>query len=127
MKKELLVISDNFNEYSKYRALLETSYTVSLRSDISEVEDFIIKNSDLIDLIIIDIDDNFNNGLNDFILLIKEYNIPYIIIVDSYRSFLNYNLNVLENDIISRQSIYPNLISLIRNKSYDIEEIVQYE
>ncbi|MFW6242524.1 MAG: hypothetical protein ACOC2W_00025 [bacterium] len=125
MKKELLVISDNFNEYSKYRTLLESSFTVSLRSDLSETESFFDEYHDLIDLVIIDIDDSFNNGLNDFIFLSTQYNIPYIIIVDSYDKFIN--SNILDNDIISRQSIYPNLISLIQNKSINIEEIIQYE
>lgn len=123
MKKELLVISDNFNEYSKYRSLLETSYSVSLRSDIEEVEDFIHENLDLIDLVIIDVDDYFNNEIKDFVFLVKEYNIPYIIIVDSSVDFINYNFNILENDVISRQSIYPNLLNLIKNKSIDIEEV----
>lgn len=127
MKKELLVISDNFNEYSKYRSLLETSFSVSLRNDLDEVEDFIFENNDFLDLVIIDMDDTFNNGVGDFLSIITKFNIPYIIIVDSYNEFINLNNNIIENDIISRQSVYPNLLSLIQNKSINIEEIVQYE
>lgn len=114
MKKEILVISDNFNEYSKYRSILETKYTVSLRSSFDEIKTFLEENNETIGYVIIDVDDSINNGLLEYIDLIVSYNLPYIVVVDS-RDFSN-NLKVdydMDDNIISRQSIYQNLVSLI--------------
>lgn len=118
MKREILVISDNFNEYSKYRSILETLFTVSLRTNYDEVSLFLDENKDIIEYVIIDIDDGLNNGIVDYINLVSLYDLPYIIVVDSSDFFdsLFYGMNFLDEDnIISRQSIYSNLVDLTVN------------
>lgn len=111
MKKEILVVSDNFNEYLKYRNILETKFYVSIRTDFDETRLFLEKKKDFIHLVIFDIDDSLNNGLEKYIDLISYFNLNYLIIVDSNNDFLT-NPNILEDNIISRTSVYPNLINI---------------
>lgn len=125
MKKEILVISDNFNEYSKYRSILETGFNTSLRDGFDEVKTFLEENYELIEYIIIDIDDNIYNGLIGYVNLVNMFYLPYIIVIDSLKN-IKENLyensyQLIEDNIVSRQSLYPNLLNLV---NYDLKNYV---
>ncbi len=129
MKNELLVISDNFNEVSKYRSYLESAFNVNLRSSLDEVKLFLEKNNDEIDLVIIDMDSN-NKDIETYIELIEKYDISYSIIMDlNDISSLDIDIEFYKNNIgvISRQSIYHNLRGMINDKLSINTEEFNYE
>lgn len=114
MKNEILVVSDNFNEYSKYRSFLEGPFSISLRNNIDEVRQFL--NEKDVSLVIIDLDETLENGLFDIVKLLDDYDVQYLIVVDNPHKFiLSVDDDYIEKDIISRQSIYPNFYKIINS------------
>lgn len=124
MKKEILIISDNFNEYCKLRSILETYYKVSLRISVDEVTVFLKENFDRLIYVIIDVDDDFSENLKDYLSLVSRYELPYILIIDDFNLLNSYprEFEFFENNIISRQSIYSNLIDFNNNFNNHTEE-----